>query len=388
MIALPPTGPSSAKPRLRVMHVLHTLSVGGAECIVLDLARARGDEMELSVVCLDAPGPLADEAARLGIEVCCTRRAAGLDWRQVRRLAGHIRRIRPDVIHAHQYTPYFYAALAASYAGFGRILCTEHGRHWPDVVSWPRQTLNQLLRMRRDRFTAVCRFTAAALRRNERLTGRDVTVIPNGVRCAAFDRPARREWLRDLIGAPHDAVVLLHVGRFHPVKDHATAVRAFACTRRAAPSGRLVLVGDGPGREGIERLIAELNLADAVCLLGLRSDVGDLLASADGFVCSSLSEGASLSILEAMAAGLPVAATRVGGNAELVLAHGPGQTGLLSPRGDAEALGANLTALLTDAGLRRRLGQAARRRARALFDQHLMHDRFMRLYRQLAGEGR
>ena len=366
-----------------MLHVLHSLSAGGAERIVCDLARRRQGELAVSVLCLDRLGPLTAEAHRLGVSVCCTGRRAGRDLRQIPRIAAVIRRLRPDVIHAHQYTPYFYAALAASATRFGPILFTEHGRHWPDLVSPARWAVNQVIRLRRDRVTAVCRFVAEALRTRERIAGREIRVIPNGVRCEDYRRGGRREWLRRRIGAASDAPVLIQVARLHREKDHDTSIRAFAEIHHAFPSAHLVLVGEGPDASHLASLARQLGVAAATHLLGLRDDVPDLLASADVFVLSSLSEAASLSILEAMSASLPVAATDVGGNAEIVR-HG--RTGLLSPRRDPAALAANLRTLLGDADLRRRMGSAGRARVERHFSQGRMHDRFCTLYRQLAGE--
>jgi glycosyltransferase involved in cell wall biosynthesis len=366
---------------IRVMHVLHSLCAGGAERIVCDLQRRRGSDLRQAIVCLDRLGPLADEARSLGMDVYCTDRREGLDGRQVWRIAGLIRRIRPDVIHAHQYTPYFYAAMSASACGFGPILFTEHGRHWPDVVSPARRAVNQLLRLRRDRVTAVCHFVADALRRNERIAGRGIRVIPNGVWCEEYVRPRRREWLAGLLGARPQDPVLIQVARLHGVKDHMTSLRAFRQVRAVHRNARLVLVGDGPDESRVIAAANELGIRQAVHMLGLRRDVPDLLAAADVFVLSSLCEAASLSILEAMSAGLPVAATNVGGNAEIVL---DGRTGLLSPRGDAAALAANIIALLGDPVRCRSFGQAGRERAQDLFHQRRMHDEFVKLYRQLS----
>lgn len=368
---------------IRALHVLHSLSAGGAERIVCDLARCRSHQLRMDVVCLDGPGHLADEARDLGVEVLCTGRRHGLDLRQVRRLAAWIDRRRPDVIHAHQYTPYFYSALAATVVGFGPIVFTEHGRHWPDVVSSQRKMINQLLRLRRDRVTAVCRFVADALRYNERIAGRDIQVIPNGVACERFRRPRPRRRLAELIGAGPGEPILIQVARLHRVKDHETAIRALAGIRRFHPDAHLVCVGDGPETGRVRSLSQALGVQRAVHLLGLRTDVPDLLASADVSVLSSLSEGASLSILEAMSAALPVVATDVGGNREIV--H-HGRTGLLSPRCDPASMAGNLRTLLGNAELRCRMGEAGRRRVQALYTQTRMQDAFIELYRRLMEE--
>jgi L-malate glycosyltransferase len=365
---------------LRIAHVLHTLEGGGAEHIVCDLAR-RGD-LAMAVVCLDGAGSLEATARRLGVAIHCTHRRQGTDWRQVGRIVRFIRTWRPDVIHAHQYAPYLYAALAATATGFGPIIFTEHGRHWPDRVGPLRRAANQLLRLRRDRVTAVCHFVAEALRRRERIAGREVQLICNGIPCHAYEQPSRRLELAGELGVPPEAPLLIQVARLRPVKDHATSLRALALVRRHYPAARLLLVGDGPQTQYVRNLSQKLDVASAVHLLGLRQDVPALLASCDVFVLSSLSEGASLSILEAMAAGLPVAATDVGGNAEIVA---DGQTGLLSARGDPVALAHNLCTLLERPQLRHSLGQAGRRRACGQFDQRIMHQKFLDLYRSMAG---
>jgi glycosyltransferase involved in cell wall biosynthesis len=131
-------------------------------------------------------------------------------------------------------------------------------------------------------------------------------------------------------------------------------------------------------------LVGELGVGGAVRFLGVREDVPRLMAAADVFMLSSLSEGVSVTLLEAMAAGLPIVATDVGGNGEVVV---EGETGLLSPRGDAGALGENLGALMRDGGRRMGMGQAGRARVVGLFDQRRMHERYAELYEQMYGEG-
>ncbi|MFW6193864.1 MAG: glycosyltransferase, partial [Gemmatimonadota bacterium] len=152
---------------------------------------------------------------------------------------------------------------------------------------------------------------------------------------------------------------------------------------RRCPNAHLLLVGDGPERFVIESLIDGLGLDNRVHLLGLRSDVADLLAGSDLFLLSSVSEAASLSILEAMAVGLPVVATRVGGNPEVVV---EGETGHLVPPGDLEAFADRVVELLRRPDLRRRMGEAGRRRVRTEFHLDRVADRYLRLYGELVGE--
>jgi glycosyltransferase involved in cell wall biosynthesis len=198
-------------------------------------------------------------------------------------------------------------------------------------------------------------------------------VIPNAVDVDAAPR-ARLE------GDPPRIVT---VGRLAAPKDALTLVRALAAL--GPLPFRAVLVGDGPDRAEVEAAVRSLGLADRVELAGSRADVPDLLAAADLFVLSSRSEGAPFSILEAMAAGLPVVASEVGGVAELV-AHG--ETGLLVPAGDPAPLADALRTLLVDPGLRSRLGAAGRARARERFDLRALRGAHVELYaRELARRG-
>src|SRR5690606_2485177 len=144
----------------------------------------------------------------------------------------------------------------------------------------------------------------------------------------------------------------------------AMAIRAFARVVEQMPDVRLALVGEGELRPTVEAQVAELGLAERVQFLGLRQDVAALLPSADVFLLSSVSEGISVTLLEAMAARLPIVATQVGGNPEVV---DHGRNGLLSPRGDDAALARNLLMLLRDADMRTRMGDAGRNRLLKLF---------------------
>ncbi|MEO0966718.1 MAG: glycosyltransferase, partial [Planctomycetota bacterium] len=165
--------------------------------------------------------------------------------------------------------------------------------------------------------------------------------------------------------------------RFHPVKDHATAIHAFARAHDRLPDARLVLVGDGDLRPALEQAAWDHGVADHTLFAGVRDDVHALMPGADVFLLSSLSEGISVTLLEAMAAALPVVATDVGGNPEVV-AHG--HTGLLAPRRDAAALADHLHRLLTAPDLRHILAAQAPTRCREKFHQTRMHREYEVLY--------
>src|SRR5262249_30156536 len=148
------------------------------------------------------------------------------------------------------------------------------------------------------------------------------------------------------------------------------------------PDARLVLIGEGPEREKIEDLVREKKLENNVLLLGLRKDVPRLLPAADLFLLTSVSEGIPLTVIEAMAAGLPVVSTAVGGLAEVVE---DGRTGLLAPARDDAALAEKVLWLAADAGARESMGRAGGDRARAVFSESQMNDKYQCLYREMLG---
>jgi glycosyltransferase involved in cell wall biosynthesis len=287
------------------------------------------------------------------------------------------------LLHAHQYTPFFYALLARARCRRPPVLFTEHGRHSPDYPRRKRILANRLLLQRRDRVVGVGEAVRQALIANEGIPPERVAVIYNGIdlaRCAAA-REERRAVRREMEVAD-DELVILQVARLDYLKDHATAVRTLAEVAPRRPDARLVLVGEGPERGAVQEEVRRLALGGRVRLLGLRKDVPRLLAGADLLLLTSISEGIPLTLIEAMAAGLPVVSTRVGGVPEVVE---DGRTGLLAPAGDAAALGRHVCELADNPRLRDELGRRGRERAEALFSERMMHDRYDQLFREMLG---
>jgi glycosyltransferase involved in cell wall biosynthesis len=382
----PPRREGVTVPRSRptIGQVLHTLGVGGAEVLAARLARQLGGAYRFVFFCLDGLGTLGEELRAEGFPVRVLGRRPGLDGRCAWHLGGLLRREHVDLLHAHQYTPFFYALMSRFLYRNTPVLFTEHGRHAPDYPRRKRILANRLLLRRRDRVVGVGEAVRQALITNEGISPARVGVIYNGVHLAPFASPGdSRGTVRRELGCGPGDLVIIQVARLDYLKDHATALRAFAEVLRHRPDARLLLVGEGPEHAAMEAESLRLGLGAHVRLLGLRKDVARLLFAADLFLLTSISEGIPLTVIEAMAAGLPVVSTRVGGVAEVVE---EGRTGLLAPSGDARALAGKVARLAGDAALRRRMGDAGRDRARALFSEPLMHTRYQRLYREMLGE--
>lgn len=372
----------SRSPAPRVGFVLHVMQVAGAEVLVQQTIERLADRIRPTVFCLDALGALGEQLRAEGVDVVCLGRRPGRDWRTAWRLARELRQRKIDVIHAHQYTPFFYSAVARILAGFGpKLVFTEHGRHFPDVVSRKRRLANRWVLSRlTQRVNAVCEFSRQSLATSDGFDLDHIEVIENGIDAAHYVEPVDRRELRARLGLDQHRRYLACVARFHPVKDHATLLRAFARLAPTHPEVELLLVGDGPLRADLEQQVRQLQLDSRVRFLGVRRDVPDLLRAVDLFCMTSVSEAASLTVLEAMAAGLPVVVTRVGGNPELVRHE---IDGLLVSSRDPEAIADALARLLHEPMLRAALGEAGRQRVRERFLLEHTVEAYGRLYEGL-----
>lgn len=364
---------------VRVGFVLHVMQVAGAEVLVAETIRRLAGRITPFVYCLDAIGVLGEDLKKQGTPVVAFNRQPGLDLGVARRMAAAIRADKLEVLHAHQYTPFFYGALAARISGRRpRVIFTEHGRHYPDVVSAKRRWINRIVLDRlADEINAVCEFSARSLAEKDGFVRRPIQVIPNGVDVGQYDRPADATALRRRLGLDPVRRYITTIARFHPVKDHKTLIDAFARLSRALPDVDLLLAGDGALRGALETQVASLGLTSRVRFLGVRQDVPDLLKASDVFALTSVSEAASITLLEAMAAATPVVVTAVGGNPEIVR---DGIDGLLAPRGDVAAIEAAMRRLLTDQQAARKLGASAAARVRSTFLLDQTIERYYRLY--------
>ena len=365
--------------RARIVQVIPSLRVGGLENVVVRLVEHLAPVSEQAAVTPAGTGPLAKRFPG-GVPVFPLGEAHPPDRWNALRMARLFRRLRPDIVHTRNWTC-IDAIIGARLAGVPVVIQGEHGREAadPEGRNRRRQQVRRLLSPFVTEFVTVSRDLARWLVEQVRVPARKVRTIYNGVdteRFAMGDRAAARQAL----GIPRDWTVAGTVGRLDPVKDQAGLIRAFA---QAANQGKsaLVIAGDGPSRRQLEALVNELGIGDRVRLLGERDDVPLILRALDVFVLSSIGEGISNAILEAMATGLPVIATRVGGNVELVQ---DGLTGCLIEPRRPEALATALTAYFHDPALARAHGAAGRERAAGEFGLERMLAGYTALYRQYA----
>ena len=375
MTSLLPSWPSShagdAAPSLRplrIAHVVSSLNVGGMEQFVVRLAahqRRQGEQV--SIVTLH-DGPLHARADESGVPAQILN--APHKFGRLAQGAWHFRRLRPDIIHAHNTTSLHFAALGARVSG-ARLLITCHGRG--------KGTPRRLGEWERDRTRAAVAVSHAVRDEVEREFAGRVVVIHNGIDGTLPTRP--RAQVRAELGLREGQPTAIVVARMDALKGHATLLRALALLRETGSRLTTLFVGDGDERPDLERLARESGLDAAhIRFLGFRQDVTDLLAASDLFVLPSLSEGLPLSILEAMSQGLPIVASNVGGIPELVE---NGRQGVLVPPGDARILADALQKLACDADLRQTMGAAGQARVTASFGFDRMAAQYAALYHSL-----
>ncbi|MGE5176184.1 MAG: TIGR03088 family PEP-CTERM/XrtA system glycosyltransferase [Hyphomicrobiales bacterium] len=344
---------------MRILHVINTLRVGGLENGVvnlinhMDAARFHHD-----ICCLTVSGPLAARIRDRDVAVHELHKGPGQDWSVYGRLVALLRRVRPDIVHTRNWSTLDLVA-AARWAGVPAVVHGEHGWNADDVRGTRRKSilLRRALAPFIDRWIAVSGDIQRWLVGTIRVPERKVVTIRNGVDTERF-RP--RATGRDPGARGDGAVVIGTVGRLDPIKAQGDLIAACAALHRAGKPVRLVIVGDGPMRGALEAERNRLGPGVAVELDGEVARPEDAYARFDVFALPSLNEGISNTILESMACGLPIVASRVGGNPELVR---DGDTGTLVPPSDVGALAAALGRYVDDDALRERHGAAARRRA-------------------------
>ena len=359
------------KPRLLMLITLSEL--GGAQTAVALLLPGLVGQFEVTLAARGS-GPLRDAAEAAGVryvELRHVRRAID-PWHDTLALVELIRlcrKVRPQIVHVHSSKMGVLGRLAAWLAGVPVRILTVHGWSFAAYNGLARSLFLRIERLMRPLTTTVV--CVAEATRQEGLAARTcdpqrTVVIHNAVAVRSFRPTSRRGGTVEVVG----------VGRFAYPKDFTTLLDAL--TLVAAPC-HVRLAGDGPALPAVAAALTRNGLSHRVELLGARDDIPDLLARSDVFVLSSRSEGFPVSVLEAMAAGLPVVATDVGGVGEAVE---DGETGFLVPAADSEALARALERLLVDGELRRRLGAAGRARALGLFDVSRYRAAYEELYRR------
>lgn len=354
--------------KIRVCHVSMCLLTGGLERLLVEFGKNRdGEKFNTSFVALDGMGVPAEELRTQGHHVECVSDVVAGKLARLRRLAHIFHDGQFDVVHTHNTLAHFYGAFAARISGVPVVVNTQHGRGCGK--SWKARLQFRLANKFTDRVVGVSEDAAELCRQDDARSADRTIALWNGVDLDRFE-----------YRGPADQPTAISVSRLSPEKDFATLLRAVWILIKDCPDFRLKIVGDGGERQKLEQLSEELNLTDHVEFLGERSDVSQLLPQAGFFVSSSTTEGISLTLLEAMAVGLPVVTTRVGGNPEIVI---EGKTGRLVSANSPEGLALAMRDLLKDKEGWPVYGELARQRVEQHFNVRNMVRQYEDLYREL-----
>ncbi|MDH5545602.1 MAG: TIGR03088 family PEP-CTERM/XrtA system glycosyltransferase [Gammaproteobacteria bacterium] len=369
-----------------IVHVLYRLAIGGLENGLINLInRMPEDCYRHVIICASDYTDFRKRIQRDDVEVYALHKRPGNDIRAQYRFWKLMRKLKPQIVHTRNLGTIEYT-LPAAFAGVKYRIHGEHGRDMSDIDGSNskyrilRRAYNPLIA----RFIALSKDLDSWLKEQVRISPRKIVQIYNGVDMQRFSQSEKsRQEIRKELGIGKSEILVGSVGRLQAEKDQATLLRAYALLEKNENT-RLVLIGDGPDRQKLEALAIQLAISNRVIFAGARNDVPAMLNALDLFVLPSLGEGISNTILEAMASGLPIVATSVGGNPELI---DDGNTGLLVPSNNPSAMTAAIDSYLKDKALLKQHGKAGRARVERLFSMDAMIANYMKVYDELCGRG-
>lgn len=358
-----------------LLFVVLSLNVGGLERMVIELIQGlHRKRHKIVICCLEEPGSLAHHLVDLGIEVIHLSKPPGIKLAVAWKIAALARARAIHLIHTHNSGPHFYGALAARLTA-RPVVHTKHGRNQPHDRS--RVLLNRLAAAMSNTVVTVSADALELSAQLEKVPRKKLRVIPNGLDLSPYIATDRQQRLAPL---RRGEINIGHVGRLSVEKNQAMLLRVFQRFVVDYPRASLHLVGDGPERAALERLAAQLALTARVRFWGYRSDVMAALAEFDWFALSSLTEGMPLAVIEAMATGMPIVATDVGGLREMI--H-DGQSGLLVPAADEARMLQCWQELARAPERTLAMGASARRQAQEEYGLERMLARYEALYSEL-----
>ena len=351
---------------IHVLHLITELDTGGAQSALARLmARLDRRRFTPTVACLyNGDAIVARRIRALGVPVTDLGMTTRWRWDAFVRLYRLLRHGRPTILHTWMFHANLPGRVLGRLAGVPVIITSRRNENIGGAM---RERFNRWTAHLDDRVVAVCELARQAEVERAGVVLDHVVTIYNGVDVARFPVASMQATAqaRRAIGMPVGVPLVGSLGRLHPQKGFSDLLTAFAQVRQRIPSVRLFVAGDGELRDDLEAQARSLGMAAVVTFAGVRADVSEVLAALDVFVLPSLWEGMPNAVLEAMASGLPVVATAVGGTPEVVV---DGVTGLLVPPQDPGALAQAVEQFLRDPGLRRTMGRAGRRRVEQHFD--------------------
>lgn len=362
---------------LRLLFVIDELDIGGTEQQLLELVKRIDRRKYVPLVCCFRPGRVAKEIEAAGVPVLTIKKRAKVDLRLILSLWRLMRRERIDLVQTYLFTANTWARLAAILARVPLIVTSE--RNVDMWEEWYKRVLGRML----DRWTTRTIANSQAVKDylvKKGIAPEKIVVIYNGVNLARFHGPASSAAVKTALGIPAHHHVVGFLARLEPAKDPHTFLQAAALLAEKSQDISFLLIGGGSLQGDLEQTACRLGIGERVVFTGPQRDVPRLLAACDVLVMSSLKEGMSNTIMESMAAGKPMVATRVGGNAELIQ---DGETGFLVPTRDPAAMVSAIHEILTNPTRAEAMGRQAEARVAQLFSVDAMVAATERLYAEL-----
>ena len=358
------------KSRINVIQIVLSLECGGLEKMVIDLAsRLNNEKFNNIICCLDNFGNLADQARDKNIEVIMVKRRPGADFLLPLRLAYILKKKKANIVHTHNPTPLFYGTLAAWLARVPVLINTRHGRE--------RRIRKRFIWAMNDGIVAISEDAKRELIKSNKLNSEKIRIIYNGTDIDRYSCKKNGSIIKKSLNISPSDFIVGTVARLSPEKDQITLLKAFSKIVELGYAVKLVIAGDGVLRVELENFCKDLNIADNVLFLGFREDIPEIVNIFDVFVLSSVTEGISLTLLEAMAEKKPIVATNVGGNPEVVI---DGLTGFLVPSKNPDAMSEAVIKLLLDKELAARMGEEGGGRVEKKFSLSRMSTEYGKLY--------
>lgn len=360
--------------KIAVLYVNYSMEMGGIETLIYELTQNINRQIyKPEVLVLFKGGVLEKSLIDKGIPFHCIEKGKGFRWFVVARLSRIIDERRIKIIHTNNYDTWLYGVLAAKKNGKVMHVHTQHS----NLVSKKKKYVESLLGRFTNEVVAVSAYVKDSLKEywSKR---KPIHVIHNGIDVHRFCPNTNiRSKTRNEYGISDDIFLLGIVARLVPVKDHKTLFKAFSLLSSKINNISLFVIGDGVLRSELEEESANMGLKNKITFLGERQDIYAILPAIDSFVLSSVSEGLSVTLLEAMSTGLPIVATNVGGNTEIVE---DGYNGFLVPSKNHEALSKAIEKLYLNRDLHKQMATNARKKAIDHFSLDKWIDSYERLY--------
>ena len=365
---------------IKVLHLTYDMRIGGTEMVIKNLIKGNTyPSIEMSIYCIESPlGPWGKELEASGIKITSDERQPQLDFKLIRKLRKHIKKNEIDILHCHQYTPWVYGALAAAFTNT-KVIFTEHGRFYPDSASWKRKLINPVLRLLTSAITAISKATKDALVAFEYLKNTDINVVYNGIEpLEPTDKQLKA--LRLSLNLPTDSFIFGTIARLDPIKNQSMLINAFADAEKHINNAYLLIVGDGELMTSLNQQVAHLGLQSKVIFTGYKPSPANYLALMDVFLLPSLSEGTSMTLLEAMSIGKPCIVTNAGGNPEIIKHR---ETGLVTGNDNQKELKEALVEISESEQMRASFSENAIARFHELFHVNKMMAQYSIIYKKV-----